>query len=240
MSYYKIAGLNISYRSKCDLIINRSEKYKTEKFENADICADVSEEEIKSLLERAPNLTEAEAEYLLIGASIYTQLINFGGFFLHSSAVSVDGEAYLFSAPCGTGKSTHTQMWQKYFGEDSAQIINDDKPAIRIIDGQAVVFGTPFSGKTSLNLNTSVPLKSICFIERSKENWIKPLTNAKAVVEILNQTIRPKEIEQMDKLLSMIEKVLNSIKVYKMGCNISEQAVKLSYNTMKYGFERQT
>ena len=71
---------------------------------------------------------------------------------LHSSAVVVDGYAYLFSADSGTGKSTHTGLWKQHFG-DRAYIINDDKPAIRKVDGEWYVFGTPWSGKTDTSVN---------------------------------------------------------------------------------------
>ena len=49
---------------------------------------------------------------------------------------------------------------------------------------------------------------------------------------ILNQTIRPKEISKMDKLLNLIDKMLNSVSLYSLGCNISREAAELSYNTM--------
>ena len=70
---------------------------------------------------------------------------------LHSSCVVYEDKAYLFSAPCGTGKSTHTQIWLKRF--PGAYILNDDKPAIRIMEDGVYAFGTPFSGKTDLNVN---------------------------------------------------------------------------------------
>ena len=43
----------------------------------------------------------------------------------HGSTVAVDGKAYLFTARCGTGKSTHTRLWRQVFG-NRAVMINDD------------------------------------------------------------------------------------------------------------------
>ncbi len=239
MAYYKIAGLNVSYCAKYEHTAERSRKYEVGSPNEVDIAVCVSDNEIEDLLKRAPNLTPGEAEYLLLGSAFYLRLLDFDGFFLHASAVMYEGEAYLFSAPCGTGKSTHTKLWQTYFGADKALIINDDKPALRLVGGNILVCGTPFSGKTNQNLSISAPLKSICFLEQSDENWIKPMPSSKAIAAILNQTIRPRELETMDKLLLNIEKVLESIQIYKMGCNISTEAVKLSYNAMKFGFEEQ-
>ena len=66
-----------------------------------------------------------ESEYYCSAYRFYTQLVDFSGLMLHSSAVIMDGRAYLFSAPSGTGKSTHTQLWLDVFG-DRATILNDD------------------------------------------------------------------------------------------------------------------
>ena len=152
---------------------------------------------------------------------------------LHSSGVVVDNYAYLFSADPGTGKSTHTDLWVKYFGNDRAKIINDDKPAIRMINDKIYVYGTPWSGKTDQNINMKVPLGAIVFLERSEDNWVKEIEPKEAIPLILQQTIRPREPEVMIKLLDMLDIVLRRVKLYRLGCNISEEAVKVSYNRIK-------
>jgi len=108
-----------------------------------------------------------------------------------------------FSAPCGTGKSTHARLWQEYFGNDKIQIINEDKPAIRLIDNTFYVFGTPWSGKSDQSLNVQVPLQSICFLKQSAHNWIDKLESQAALKRLFNQTLRPYEIHLMDNLLTL-------------------------------------
>ena len=144
-----------------------------------------------------------------------------------------DGRAYLFSADPGTGKSTHTSLWQKYFGEDEAKIINDDKPAIRLVDGELYVYGTPWSGKTDKNINMRVPIGAIVCLERSENNWVKEITPKEAIPFILQQTIRPENKSEMINLLTILDKVLRTIKVYRMGCNMDMEAVEVSYNSIK-------
>ena len=141
----------------------------------------------------------------------------------------------MFSADPGTGKSTHTSLWLKYFGEDRAKIINDDKPAIRMIDDKLYVYGTPWSGKTDQNINMKVPIGAIVFLERSQDNWIKEIEPQEAIPLILQQTVRPEKEEVMIKLLDMLDIVLRRVKLYKLGCNMSEDAVKVSYNGIKVG-----
>lgn len=125
-----------------------------------------------------PELVQDDWEYMLTGSDFYTELIKYNGILLHSSCVVVDDYAYVFSADSGTGKSTHTQLWLEHFG-DRAYILNDDKPAIRLIDGKVYACGTPWSGKYDYSTPKIVELAGICFLQRSETNWIKRLKQAK-------------------------------------------------------------
>ena len=178
-------------------------------------------------------IEDAEVEYLLTGSLFNRFLIVHNGVMLHSSAVVVNGYAYLFSADSGTGKSTHTNLWLEHFGED-AYIINDDKPAIRYVDGEWFVYGTPWTGKTDTNRNTKVRLGAIVFLERSEDNWIEEEDTKDAVSKFFMQTIRKLNVEKnMDTELKTIEKLLREIPIYKMGCNISDEAVQVAYEKIR-------
>lgn len=174
-----------------------------------------------------------EIEYIYTGALFNRFLIPHTGCMLHSSAVVVDDYAYLFSADSGTGKSTHTNLWLKHFG-DKAFIINDDKPAIRKIEDTWYVYGTPWSGKTDINVNTRVKLGAIVFLERSKDNWIEEMSIKEAIPKFLNQTVRKlKAEEKMDMVLKNMEMLLLENPIYKMGCNINDGAVVTAYEKIR-------
>ena len=232
MTYYKIAGLNVAMEPEGELLRTRAQIYElSDKPENIDICVSVNKEFILKKHEQYPHMSVDDCEYMWTGMQFYSELLKHNGFMLHASAVCVDDKAYLFSAPSGTGKSTHTGLWLKVFGE-RARILNDDKPAIRMIDDKIYAIGTPWSGKTDLNINECVPLQGICFLERAENNTIEKLSVQDAVAKLLDQTIRPPKIEEFDKLLNGIDTLLRNVNVYKMGCNISEEAVSVSYNGM--------
>ncbi len=235
MKKYRICGLNVACDFRHDIMVPRSEKYLSD-FDKADILIPYKPEEIAVYDVTAPHLTIAERELMYTGRDFYTALLNFNGFMLHSSAVAVDGRAYLFSAPSGTGKSTHTEQWLKLFGE-RAQIINDDKPAIRIESDGIFVYGTPWSGKSDLNVNGRFEIGGICVLERAAENYIVPLDEGTAVFSILNQTIRPTDPAAMSVLLSHLDKVIRAVPVWKMGCNISTEAAKIAYEAMAFSDE---
>lgn len=228
---YNICGLTV----ECDLrypeMTRRAEKYLSVGHDTPDIAIPFSQPEIDRLRAAEQHLTPDDCEIIYTTHSFYMQLLSHGGFMLHSSAVVMDNAAYLFSAPSGTGKSTHTQQWLKLFGE-RAQILNDDKPAIMVSDGRITACGTPWSGKSDLNLNAVVPLSGICFLRRSENNYIERMPAERVAYSILDQTLRPEDGERMGLLLDMLDRVATQIPVWQMGCNISTQAAQMAYDHM--------
>jgi len=185
----------------------------------------------RGLKERQPHLSEEDCEYLCTGGSFYRQLLKFDGMMLHSSAVVKDGRAYLFSAPCGTGKSTHTKLWKKVFG-DEVFILNDDKPALRLVDGVWYAYGTPWSGKYDKSVNIRVPLGGICILARGTENKIEPYGGSSAIHAILEQTARSKDPGFTLKLMELLDILFKKVPVWRMECNMEEEAALMSYRTM--------
>lgn len=170
--------------------------------------------------------------YLESGAHFQAQLLQYDGIVLHSSAVVVDGKAYLFSAPCGTGKSTHTRLWQQNFG-DKAVVINDDKPALRRINGRWFAYGTPWCGKDGININSKAELAGICFLKQSKSNQIRRLSHQEALQKILWQTMyKFKKEDRADMMLSLLEKLIREIPVFELENRPELEAAQLSYETM--------
>lgn len=183
--------------------------------------------------ELPPGASFEDMEYVLTGKYFHRLLLENDGLMLHSSAVVVDGYAYLFSADSGTGKSTHTNLWLEKFG-DRAFIINDDKPSIRKIDGEWYVFGTPWCGKNNINKNTKAKLGAIVFLERSEKNWIEPENIKDAIPKFFKQTVRKLNHEKyMDMALSNMETVLSETPLYKMGCDVSSEAVDMAYESIR-------
>ncbi len=230
MPVYKIAGLNVGYEPRYDLLRLRSEKYLCD--EKAEFKIGISDDMMEQQINYYKDIMEgANLEYLWVGTAFNLKLLEYNGMYLHSSTVVVDGKAYSFSAPCRTGKSTHTSLWLKMLG-DRAYIINDDKAAFRKIDGKFYVFGTPFSGKNDINVNTFVELGGICFVEQSETNSIERLSNDDALSLLISQTVRPSNPDRMILLCDFLDDLLKNIPIYKLKCNISLEAAELSYKTM--------
>ena len=231
MNLHRIADITVDLGYKYDRLRRQSEAYKINEEVKPDMTIYLSDAFLEKEQKENPHLSIEDCEYIFTSSVFYTGMLQYGGFMLHSSAVIVDGRAYLFSAPSGTGKSTHTGLWQEVFGE-RAQILNDDKPAIRALEDGVFAYGTPWSGKTDMNINVKAPIGGICFLERSENNWIERVDSNAALAGILNQTIRPFEMKGMDLLLTHIEKVITNVPVFKMGCNISHEAAIMAHREM--------
>ncbi len=231
---YKIAELVVTMDPTWSPLVPRSQAYLCEN-EKEPICdLSMTEEIYAAYRAKFPEACDSLIEYMVTGSLFYSELICHKGMLLHASAVEVDGKAYLFSAPSGTGKSTHTSLWLKKFG-DRAQILNDDKPAIRIFPDGIYVYGTPWSGKSDLNLNRKTPLQGIAFLERGEKNRIQLMPGIKAIERILEQTVRPKQKEKVEALLDHISNLVQRVPIYSMTCNMEPEAAEVSYQTMSKG-----
>lgn len=149
----------------------------------------------------------------------------------HGSTVSVDCKAYLFTAPCRTGKSTHTRLWRELFG-DRAIMVNDDKPFLQITSSGVLAYGSPWSGKHGLASNVCVPLKGICSLRRGKENLIS-VAEPKDVIELLYQQVHmPADPDLAQKAFSLVDILARNVPLWVMDCNKEPDAAVVAYRAM--------
>lgn len=194
---------------------------------------DYSEIEIRLLKSREnPYMTLDDFQYMYTGFAFSNKLLETGGVILHGSAISIDGQGIIFSANSGIGKSTHTRLWKDKFG-DRVIHVNDDKPAIRLIDDIPIMFGTPWSGKNILNMNKQVPIKAIVFIRRAEVNSIERLNLRDSILYLSSQIYRPYYDEGISvKAIDIIENLVEAVPVYMLNCNVSQEAVNVVYKTI--------
>lgn len=226
---YKVAGIVFEAKDCGSVFEERSPKYRVEEGV-PEFTVAVTEEDIRLSHEENPRASREAIVYLLSGTMFYFQLIKRGGMLLHSSAVVKDGRAYLFTANPGVGKSTHTSWWLKLYPD--AYILNDDKPALRLIDGRFYAFGTPWSGKHDISVNEGVPLGGIACLERAEENFIEPMPTAQAAVKLLSQTVRHVRPAVMDRLLDTFDLLIRDVPIYRFGCVNDISAAELSSKIM--------
>ena len=203
----------------------------------AEIIVETDETDIDREIERSPegeghSFSRGYLETLAVYRRIAEKMVEYDTFLFHGSAVAVEGEAYLFTASSGTGKSTHTRLWRQLLG-DRAVMVNDDKPLIRADGSTVTVFGTPYNGKHRLGCDMSANLKAVCILERSKENHIEEIDAAQAYPMLIQQTYRPDDAEKMRKTLSLIDQLAGKTALYRLGCNMEPDAARVSYEGMQ-------
>jgi len=229
---YKIADCNIEIRS-----IHRNVHTLCRDYISSlppDFTVETTRNDITYERERSENgsFSDGYLETLAVYRKIADRMLEWDTVLFHGSCIAVDGEAYLFTAKSGTGKSTHTRLWRELLGS-RAVMVNDDKPLIRITESGAVVYGTPWNGKHGLGENIAVPLRAVCVLHRSVENRIEP-AEAKSVLPILlQQTHRPAEPRAMERMLALTDRLAASVRLYRLGCNMDPEAAEIAYKGMK-------
>ena len=151
---------------------------------------------------------------------------------MHGSALSLDGETYIFTAPSGTGKSTHARLWRETFG-DRVFMINDDKPMLRVLKDSVIAYGTPWNGKHGLSRNTSAPVRAIALLKRSEENRVEPMTKSDAFAVLVAQALSSKDPAVMLRILTLEKRMLDRVRFYTLYCNMEPDAARVSYEGMK-------
>lgn len=191
----------------------------------------VTEEEIEREQTADIQFSKEYLESLAVYRKICEYLLHDDILLFHASAVMLDGKAYLFTAPSGTGKSTHARLWREKFGNRLA-VINDDKPLLSITKDCITVYGTPYAGKEHLQTNTCARVNAIVFLHQAPENTVCRLNAHEAYPKLLNQAYRPADSTGMIKTMDLI-KCLSQLPLYSLHCTISQEAVDLLYSQLK-------
>ena len=147
---------------------------------------------------------------------------------IHASAVVCDGKGYLFMGKSGTGKSTHSALWQQHI--PGCHLLNDDNPTLRIVGDKVIVYGTPWSGKTHCYRNEQHPVGAIVRLVQAKENSYHPQSGVAAFVAILPgcSAIR-RDAAQYDTLCTTLAEISAMVPVGVMECLPNADAAQECY-----------
>lgn len=248
---YKLAGVPVLITSLYDEVQMMCAPYSTTeapllhittKAEDIEAEGQKSDEERKQEGLPEYHFPAPYLETLAVYRQLATQLLSQGVLLIHGSVIAVDGEAYLFTALSGTGKSTHVRLWRKLFGE-RAVMVNDDKPLVRVRREEPggrssdqlalLVYGTPWDGKHHLSSNIAVPLKAIIHLQRGTENQIEPVTPAEMLPTLLQQTFRPQSALGTMQAMQLLDGLSRHVKFYSLHCNMQPDAARIAYEGMR-------
>ena len=236
MRVYKIAEMNIAADVRYEYTERCMSGYLTDETDY-ELYVSVTDEMIEH--ERSLNLQihgrtfdDGVCEAVAVLRVICDYIVRHGGFFLHCSCLRIDGEAVIFTAPAGTGKSTHAALWREYLG-DRVEMINDDKPLVRERDGRFIIYGTPWNGKHGIGSNISAPIGAVFFLEQAKVNSAERVDSFTALSRLLRQTVLPTDRSEMSGLLDMLGRLIDSTPMFSLKCDISEEAFITAYSAFR-------
>ena len=145
----------------------------------------------------------------------------------HAAIVSYQGKGYMFLGPSGTGKSTHARLWLRHI--EGTELVNDDNPVVRISDdGQATVYGSPWSGKTPCYRNVNYPLGAIVLLSQAPYNKIQRLSGIQAYASLV-ASISGKRWDAAiaDGLHWTENQLATSVPVWHLECLPNEEAARV-------------
>lgn len=167
---------------------------------------------------------------LLDAANLEHMLTALGAVSLHSSFITHDGQAILFSAPSGTGKSTQAALWEQYA---HAEQINGDRSVIRCVDGVWTAFGFPFAGSSGIYKNKSAPIRAIVVLRQTPENTIERLAAPEAFRLLYSETaIQRWNTQGHAAAVDLLIRLSAAVPVYRLCCTPDARAVDLLQTTL--------
>lgn len=229
----EIAGLVITVDNRYQYIEERCRDYITEKENTTGIILSATDDMMNNSIEYKrkfdhEEISPEEAEFDCIHYPLYKQLHRFDAFWLHSVLVDKGGDGYAFTASPGGGKSTHAKLWLEVF--DDARIVNGDNTIVRkdSTDGNFYGYGTPFCGKEALHENRRVPIKAVCFIKKSEQNFVKKIVRVDAVLRMLMDNWC---IDKADSgiLMDLYTQMDRQVDYYSIHCNMEPEAAVTAY-----------
>lgn len=235
----RIADFNISFQRQFDYVGFMCKEYRVFGVEP----------EVEFILKQEKNSDDEDADFTpenLENLNLLRQfadwLIPRGAFVLHSATFDVDGVGIAFAAHSGTGKTTHMNLWQKFLG-NRMTVVNGDKPIVRffseteaenygVISNIPYAYGTPWCGKENLGCNMRTPLKHICFIERSPDNYVTKIEKSDAIDRMMNQVYMPKNPTAVLATMQLIDRLLASCQLWVIHCNMEADAASTAYHAI--------
>ena len=174
-------------------------------------------------------------ETLVIQSKVADVLSKNHSFVFHGSTIYLDDldNAYIFTAPSGTGKSTHSRLLKSMF-LDRINYVNDDKPFIRFDTDTLFynVYGSPWDGKERRSNNVKARLRGIFIVNRSLKCSTERLSPKEAINHLIKQIHIPSGLEGTLNGTEFIVNLCKDIPIYILNVDMSEDAPKTSYEIM--------
>lgn len=226
MAVYQIAGLRWKIALKTPYAVRHMHDYLADG-DDFDEELVITKDDILFEQSLATGSAACSVEFTAILRKVcHALLYRYDGLFLHAATLMYNGKAYAFTAPSGTGKTTHCKLWRSVLGEDKVRFLNGDKLLLRFQDGRPIAYGNPWQGKEDYGENGQCELNAIFIVQRAEENSVFPAPPSESLRQLLRATVFPNDGEGKLKLLDRLEQILNTVKIGVLNVNMDPDAVE--------------
>jgi len=211
-----------------DYLSKKNSEYVIE-INDDDIAYEKDKSEKEAIYEGRPieEFSDAYLETIAVYRKIAEYIANDNATVFHGSLIALNKEGYLFTGRSGIGKTTHVNNWLKVY--EDTEVINGDKPILKIVGDDVIGYGTPWSGKENLNCNKSIKVKAIILVSRDTTNHIEEIKISDCISNLLSQTYRSSKNEGIKNALELSLEIAKRVKLYKLSCNMEKESAKVAY-----------
>ena len=177
-------------------------------------------------------LSEEDADASDIRFSIrdafFFYLQKLGRIVVHSASIVYRDRVWLFSAPAGTGKSTHVALWH-----EKDYPITDFNGDLTLCyfdrNGKPVAASTPWCGTSGIYCNRELALGGVIFLRRGNVNQIKKLGVFEGALRIAARCISPVWVSEQAALnLHVAERLAQEIPLAELRCRPEAEAAEIA------------
>lgn len=234
--FCRIADLDVRFDTQYEKTKQYAADYLIPETDTYDLSLSVSETDVDETLADIPTHGDAPdargyAEFIALLRAFSRKAYAYDVFLLHAAVIEAEGGGYAFFAPSGTGKSTHIRLWRMRFGK-AVNIVNGDKPFVRLKDGVFYAYGTPWCGKERWQRNVCVPLRGICRLSRGDTDVCTRLPVSDATPILMSQIYLPDSCEGTGKVLELLDGVLTCVPVFHLSCTKNPLAAEVACRTL--------
>ena len=229
-----VAGLNIEISAVSTRLYDLYAGYRTSGVPEYKIriTPEDLDREISARQDLPPVSNERNHESIALLRKLLEDVIDSDVLLIHGAAVAVGNDAWLFSAPSGTGKTTHIRQWLEHLPD--AYVVNGDKPLLRFTESETLICGSPWRGKERLGTNAMVPLRAIAFMKRGEENRMTEIPFSQAYRYLLQQTYIPYGAEKAEKALRLLSQMNGNVRFYEfLFDNYQPDCFRVAYRALR-------
>lgn len=157
-----------------------------------------------------------------------SQLLLADSILLHCCYMQYKGEALLFTAPSGTGKTTQGNIWKKVYG---SQIVNGDLAVLQKTADGWDACGFPLSGSADECENLRYPIKAVVIVRQSLENHIEELSKIQQESLLYSESyVNPWNADLINKAFDLLSNLVRTVPVIIYHCNMEDKAAQVLHN----------